>query len=121
MRGPGPPSRRKRPSRRPAAKALRSLHGNAGTPNAQLPDETKEVLDALHALDETGQAFRYTTTKTGRGKYRKLVPARSDQQCIDLPHIAQALRDAGTIVLYGVSGMLDDYREYQQAMRDRGP
>lgn len=87
-----------------------------GSENQQLDPDTLEVLDSLHALDEKGQAFRYSTVKTGKGKHVKLVQARPDHQHVDLVTTATALHDACVLVLYGVTGLLDEYREYQQAM-----
>ncbi|WP_149264390.1 hypothetical protein [Actinomadura sp. K4S16] len=85
--------------------------------NDKLPDDTMEVLESLHLLDEKGQALRYSTVKTGRGKNSKLVPARPEQQAFDFPAVAATLHNAGTLVLYGVSGVLDEYEEYQRDMR----
>lgn len=92
---------------------LARLHLGAGQ---EIPAEVRSALGALHALDETGQWLRYSTVKTGKGKNRRLVPARPDQIHFDLPAAAQALHDAGGIVLHGVSGVLGQYAEWQ---RDR--
>lgn len=86
-------------------------------PNDRLPDDTVEVLDSLHLLDEKGQALRYSTVKTGRGKNSKLVPARPEQQEFDFPAVATTLYDAGTLILHGVSGVLSEYADYQADMR----
>lgn len=87
--------------------------------DSRLDPDTQEVLDSLHALDANGQAFRYSTVKTGSGKNTKIVPARPDLQHIDLPATAQALHDAGILVLLGVSTQLDVYEEYQQEEYER--
>ena len=89
---------------------LGRLPGLQGSGNAQLDPDVSEVLAGLHTLDETGQHLRYTTVRTGRGKYARLVPARADQQYVDVEYVAQALRDAGTTIL-GVSAMLYEYRD----------
>jgi hypothetical protein len=92
-----------------------------GTEN-RLPEDTLEILDGLHALDGSGQELRYSAVKTGSGKNLKLVPARPDHKQFDLPTVAAALHNAGILVLYGVSGVLDQYREWQQWMRQEiGP
>jgi hypothetical protein len=97
---------------------LGRLPGLQGTEDAQLDPEVREVLAGLHVLDETGQHLRYTTVRTGRGKYAKLVPARPGQQYVDVEHVAQALRDAGTTIL-GVSGMLDEYAKFVDDFDER--
>ncbi|MGW5557630.1 hypothetical protein ACWER9_10455 [Micromonospora sp. NPDC003944] len=88
----------------------------------RLPDDVKKVLDALHALDDSGQWFRYSTVKkrTGKGKDRALVfvPARPDQINFDLEAVTEALHDAGGIVLHGGLGVLDEYAEWQSYLRD---
>ncbi|WP_326549991.1 hypothetical protein [Micromonospora sp. NBC_01813] len=88
----------------------------------RLPDEVKDVLEALHAVDDSGQWFRYSTVKkrTGKGKDRALVlvPARPDQINFDLEAVAEALHDAGGIVLHGGLGVLDEYAEWQSYLRD---
>jgi hypothetical protein len=86
-------------------------------PDSQLPADTMDVLESLHALDESGQALRYSTIKTGRGNARRLVPARAAEQQFDLESVAAALSDAGTLVADGISGVLEQYAESQQAMR----
>jgi hypothetical protein len=39
------------------------------------------------------------------------------EERFDIVAVAEALREAGTMVLYGVSGVLDDYSAYQADMR----
>lgn len=85
-------------------------------PEEQFPAETTEVLNSLHLLDGTGQTFRYSTVKQGKGKARMLVPARPEQVHFDLPAAAAALDDAATIVLGGVSGVLEQYAQWQEEM-----
>ncbi|MEU8308968.1 hypothetical protein AB0C84_35940 [Actinomadura sp. NPDC048955] len=85
--------------------------------NDKLPADTTEVLQSLHLLDETGQTLRYSTVKIGKGKNSKLVPARPEQQAFDFPAVATALHNAGTLILYGVSGVLGEYEEYQRDMQ----
>ncbi|WP_146877336.1 hypothetical protein [Actinomadura madurae] len=85
--------------------------------NNKLPADTMEVLQSLHLLDEKGQALRYSTVKIGKGKNSKLVPARPEQQAFDFPAVAAALHNAGLLILYGVSGVLGDYEEYQRDMQ----
>lgn len=86
-------------------------------PDQQLPAETLEVLKKLHVLDHRGEAFRYSAVKTGSGDVRVLERVRLGQQRFDIVAVAEALRDAGTMVLYGVSGVLGSYADYQAEMR----
>jgi hypothetical protein len=55
--------------------------------------------------------------KTGSGNARVLERVRPGQQRFDIVAVAEALREAGTMVLYGVSGVLDSYADYQAEMR----
>ena len=87
-------------------------------PNQQLPAETLAVLRKLHVLDHSGQAFRYSAVKTGPKNARVLEPVRPGQEHFDLVAVAEALHDAGTMLLYGVSGVLDVYSDYQADMAD---
>ncbi|MFI6290032.1 hypothetical protein ACIBEJ_00515 [Nonomuraea sp. NPDC050790] len=80
----------------------------------KLPADALEVLNSLHLLDKTGQAFRYATVKSGKGKAAVLVPARPDQKHVDILAVSAALHEAGGLVLYGVSGVLEEYAESQQ-------
>ena len=86
-------------------------------PDQQLPAETREVLTKLHVLDQHGQAFRYSTVKTGTRGARVLERVRPGEQRFDIVAVAEALHEAGTMVLYGVSGVLGDYSDYQADMR----
>jgi hypothetical protein len=86
-------------------------------PGQQLPAETRDVLTKLHVLDQHGQAFRYSAVKTGPRGARALERVRPGQQRFDIVAVAEALHEAGTIVLYGVSGVLGDYSDYQADMR----
>lgn len=45
------------------------------------------------------------------------MPTRPDQTHFELPAVVATLRDAGTLVLYGASGVLGAYAEFQQDMR----
>jgi hypothetical protein len=87
-------------------------------PGQQLPAETLAVLRKLHVLDHNGQAFRYSAVKTGPHGQRVLERVRPGQQQFDLVAVAEALRDAGTMVLDGVSGVLGAYSDYQADMAD---
>jgi hypothetical protein len=87
-------------------------------PGQQLPDETLDVLAKLHLLDHSGQAFRYSAVKAGPRGQRVLERVRPGQQQFDLVAVAEALRDAGTMVLDGVSGVLGSYSDYQADMTD---
>lgn len=87
-------------------------------PGQQLPAETLDVLRKLHVLDHNGQAFRYSAVKTGPHGQRVLERVRPGQQQFDLVAVAEALRDAGTMVLHGVSGVLGAYSDYQADMAD---
>jgi hypothetical protein len=42
---------------------------------------------------------------------------RPGEQRFDIVAVAEALRDAGTMLLDGVSGVLGDYSAYQEDMR----
>jgi hypothetical protein len=68
-------------------------------------------------VDVHGQAFRYSSVKTGPRGGRVLERVRPGEQRFDIVAVAEALREAGTMVLYGVSGVLDDYSSYQADMR----
>jgi hypothetical protein len=87
-------------------------------PGQEIPAETLDVLGKLHVLDQHGQAFRYSAVKTGPRGRRVLERVRPGQQQFDLVAVAEALSDAGTMVLYGVSGVLDAYSDYQSDMAD---
>lgn len=82
----------------------------------QLPADTLEVLHSMNELDASGQTFRYATVKIGQGKARKLVAARPDQVHLDLPAVADLLDDVAGILLHGVSGVLQQYEEFQDDM-----
>jgi hypothetical protein len=87
-------------------------------PGNELPAETLDVLGKLHMLDQQGQAFRYSAVKTGAPDgERVLERVRPGEERFDLLAVAEALRDAGTMVLYGVSGVLGDYADYQADTR----
>jgi hypothetical protein len=88
-------------------------------PEDRLPADTIDVLGSLHVLDESGQEFRYSTVKTRNGKQVKLIRAWPNEIHFDLIAVAEALRDAATMVLYGVSGVLDQYAEWQGYMREQ--
>jgi hypothetical protein len=87
-------------------------------PSQQLPPETIDVLKKLHLLDQHGQAFRYSAEKTGPRGARVLERVRPGEQRFDIVAVAEALRDAGTMVLHGLSGVLGDYSDYQAEMRN---
>jgi len=87
-------------------------------PGQQLPAETLDILGKLHLLDHNGQAFRYSAVKTGPHGQRVLERVRPGQQQFDLVAVAEALGDAGTMVLHGVSGVLGSYSDYQSDMAD---
>jgi hypothetical protein len=69
-------------------------------------------------LDDRRQTFRYSAMKTGPHGARVLEQVRPGQQHFDIVAVAEPLREAGTMVLYGVSGVLDDYCAYQADMAD---
>jgi hypothetical protein len=85
----------------------------------RLPPDVLELLQSLHVFDESGQSFRYATVKVGSGRARKLVPARPDQVSFDLSAVAAVLHNAATILLNGVSGVLEYYSRYQDDMQDQ--
>jgi hypothetical protein len=86
-------------------------------PGQQLPAETRDFLSKLHLLDHDGQAFRYTAVKTGPRGAPALERVRPGEQRFDIVAVAEALHDAGTMVLHGVSGVLGEYSDYQADMR----
>ncbi len=86
-------------------------------PGQQLPAETRDVLTKLHVLDQHGQAFRYSAVKTGPRGVRVLERVRPGEQRFDIVAVAEALHEAGTMVLHGVSGVLGVYSDYQADMR----
>ena len=86
-------------------------------PDQQLPAETLDVLRKLHVLDQHGQAFRYSAVKTRPRGARVLERVRPGEQRFDIVAVAEALHEAGTMVLHGVSGVLGDYSDYQADMR----
>lgn len=77
-----------------------------------------QVLDALHGIDESGQAFRYSSVKQGKGKNRVLVPARPDVQAMDFVATAKALDEVAGLLIDGLSTMLDEYDEFRRELRD---
>ncbi len=87
-------------------------------PGQQLPAETRDVLTKLHVLDQHGQAFPYSAVKTGPRGARVLERVRPGEQRFDIMAVAEALHEAGTMVLHGVSGVLGVYSDYQADMRD---
>src|SRR5260370_11161118 len=87
-------------------------------PGQQLPAETRDVLTKLHVLDQPGQAFPYSAVKTGPRGARVLERVRPGEQRFDIMAVAEALHEAGTMVLHGVSGVLGVYSDYQADMRD---
>jgi len=86
-------------------------------PGQQLPVETRDFLSKLHLHDHGGQAFRYSAVKTGPRGARVLERVRPGEQRFDIVAVAEALRDAGTMVLHGVSGVLGEYSDYQADLR----
>jgi hypothetical protein len=86
-------------------------------PGQQLPAQTLEVLGKLHVLDHHGQAFRYSAVKAGSRGARVLEQVRPGEQRFSIVAVAEALRDAGTMVLHGVYGVLGEYSAYQADMR----
>jgi hypothetical protein len=99
-----------------ASRLTRLLGQLQPVPWQQLPAETLAVLRKLHVLDHHGQAFRYSAVKAGPRDARVLQRVRPGQQRFDIVAVAEALREAGTMVLYGVSGVLDEYSAYQADM-----
>jgi hypothetical protein len=91
-----------------------------GPADQRLPPDTLGVLRRLHLLDETGQAFRYAAVKVGTGPRRQVVlqQARPGQEHFDMMAVADALRDAGKMLLYGVDGVLDEYNDWQDDMAE---
>lgn len=89
-------------------------------PDQQVPAGTLDVLRKLHVLDETGQAFRYSAVKAGAGprRQRVLQQVRPGQEHFDIVAVANALRRTGTMLLYGVDGVLDAYSSWQDDMAE---
>lgn len=80
----------------------------------KLPEETLDVLRSLHEADESGEAFRYSTLKQGKGKDPR--PARPDRQHVDIVGLAKHLSDAFQLLSGGVLTVLDEYRQWQAEM-----
>ena len=76
-----------------------------------------DVLDALHEIDATGQAFRYSNVKEGKGSGLRFVPARPDELAVDFPATAAALDEAAALLIDGLSLMLESYAEVQREIR----
>ncbi len=89
-----------------------------GARTIDIGEDMEEVLAGLHALDETGQALRYTTVKQGTHKAPVLVAARPTAQEIDLEQLALALWDAGNRILQDVCPKLTAYREWGEEQND---
>jgi hypothetical protein len=77
-----------------------------------------DVAGKLCVLDQHRQAFRYSAVKAGPCNRRILEWVRAGEERFDIVTVAEALRDTGTMVLYGVSGVLDAYSEYRADMAD---
>lgn len=73
-----------------------------------------EVLGALHEMDTTGQTFRYSSVKEGRGAGLKFIPARPDELAVDFPATAAALDETAALLIDGLSLMLEYYAETQR-------
>ena len=80
----------------------------------RLPKETLDVLRSLHRADESGETFRYSTLKQGKGKPPR--PARPDQQHIDIVGLANDLAGAFQLLSGGVLTVLDEYHQWQAEM-----
>lgn len=76
-----------------------------------------DVLDALHEADATGQTFRYSSVKEGKGAGLKVVPARPDQLAVDFAATASALDETAELLIDGLSLMLENYAEMQREIR----
>jgi hypothetical protein len=83
----------------------------------RLPKETLDVLRSLHRADESGETFRYSTLKQGKGKPPR--PARPDQQHIDIVGLANDLASAFQLLSGGVLTVLDEYHQWQPRWRPR--
>lgn len=77
-----------------------------------------QVLDSLHRIDESGQTFRYSSVKQGKGKDRVLVAARPDEQGMDLVATAEALDEVAGLLIDGLSTMLYEHAEFRRELRD---
>ncbi|MEU2631991.1 hypothetical protein, partial [Kitasatospora sp. NPDC007106] len=75
-----------------------------------LGEDIRRGLARLHALDTTGQAFRYTTVKKGN----VLVMAQSDGKRVKLEDMMLTAYEAGDAILMPICGMLSAYAEHQE-------
>jgi hypothetical protein len=66
-----------------------------------LPPDVVAVVIALHDLDPTGQAFRYSKVKD---QAKKLVPARPNQVHVDVIALRDLLHEAFRLIAGGLVG-----------------
>jgi hypothetical protein len=76
-----------------------------------LPPDVVDVVRALHDLDPSGQEFRYSKVKD---KAMQLVPARPNQELVDVIALRDRLRAAFKLIAWGlVGGELDNWLDLQ--------
>lgn len=85
--------------------------------NLDQAESVGDVLDALHQLDATGQTFRYSSVKEGKGEGLKFVPARPDELAVNFPATAAALDETAALLIDGLSLMLENYADVQREIR----
>jgi len=83
-----------------------------------LPPDVVDTIRQLDDLDPSGQAFRYTQVKDRHLK--KLVPARPNQQLVDVRQLGQRLSDAFKLVADGLLSVLDEVLDVQRDMLSDG-
>ncbi|MCA1708645.1 MAG: hypothetical protein LC808_37330 [Actinobacteria bacterium] len=83
-----------------------------------LPVEVVDTIRQLDALDPSGQAFRNAHVKDKTLK--AMVPARPNQQLVDVRQLGQRLSEAFKLVAYGHLSVLDELLDIQQDMLSGG-
>lgn len=86
-----------------------------------LPDKTETTLAYLHDLDAGGMAFRYATEAVavavpGSKKQKVWKPVRPAETAIYLQSTITRLQDAATLIIWGMTGFLQEYDDYLNDM-----
>jgi hypothetical protein len=90
-----------------------------------LCDRFESIVKAIHALDPTGEKFRYARTRVQGSQFEDSF---KQHMSVGVDQVVDDLRYATTYILYGVSGWLDemeqnlqDYKDYVEDMMDELP
>jgi hypothetical protein len=90
------------------------MPGLSESRGGELPAKERATLNRLHQLDSNGTAFRYATSyDKSSGRYVKIRPT---EEPIELRNLVNELHQAGWMLVYGVSGWLDNYSSWLQDM-----